>query len=174
MGYILKESYNFSENSLISVNSASTFFAQTFTASSSYQLGKITFRLCRFSTQGNYEISIKSTSGGFPSGPDLAVVTVDGSILPEDSVGIATDVILPTPVNLISGNVYAIILKNPTTDGSTAIRMAAKSNTVYTTGKACTSTNSGSTWGNVATGNYDFWFNTYELPVRSKGLVHVA
>ena len=108
-------------------------------------------------TTPNLTLSLRNTSGGLPTGADLASATFPGF-----SNGSATtnlSFIFGTPATLTSGTQYALILRptaNPTVGGYFWIR---SSPSTYANGSRVTSADSGATW--TADTTRDFNFVTY-------------
>ncbi|HSY50774.1 MAG TPA: carboxypeptidase regulatory-like domain-containing protein [Thermoanaerobaculia bacterium] len=108
-------------------------------------------------TTPNLTLSVRATSGGLPTGADLASATIPGF-----SNGSATtnlSVIFGSPATLTSGTQYAMILRpaaNPSVGGYFWIR---SSPSTYANGSRVTSADSGATW--TADTTRDFNFTTY-------------
>src|SRR5262249_41360590 len=107
-------------------------------------------------TAPNITASIRATSGGLPTGADLATATIPGFSSGSGAFFTAT---FGSPATLTSGTQYALILR-PVSDlsaGSYAwIRMLPGN---YANGQRVSSANSGSTW--TADSTRDFNFKTY-------------
>jgi hypothetical protein len=108
-------------------------------------------------TTPNLTLSVRNTSGGLPTGADLASATIPGF-----SNGSATtnlSVIFGSPATLTSGTQYALILRptaNPSVGGYFWIR---SSPSTYANGSRVTSADSGATW--TADTTRDFNFKAY-------------
>jgi hypothetical protein len=108
-------------------------------------------------TTPNLTLSLRATSGGLPTGADLASATIPGF-----SNGSATtnlSVIFGSPATLTSGTQYSLILRptaNPTVGGYFWIR---SSPSTYANGSRVTSADSGATW--TADTTRDFNFKTF-------------
>jgi hypothetical protein len=108
-------------------------------------------------TTPNLTLSVRATSGGLPTGADLASATIPGF-----SNGSATtnlSVVFGSPATLTSGTQYALILRPvaaPSVGGYFWIR---SSPSTYANGSRVTSTDSGVTW--TADTTRDFNFKAY-------------
>ena len=105
-------------------------------------------------TTPNLTLSVRATSGGLPTGADLASATIPGF-----SNGSATtnlSVIFGSPAALTSGTQYALILRptaNPSVGGYFWIR---SSPSTYANGSRVTSADSGATWATDTTRDFNF------------------
>jgi hypothetical protein len=105
-------------------------------------------------TTPNLTLSVRATSGGLPTGSDLASATIPGF-----SNGSATtnlSVIFGSPATLTSGTQYALILRptaNPSVGGYFWIR---SSPSTYANGSRVTSADSGATWAADTTRDFNF------------------
>ena len=95
----------------------------------------------------NATVSIRSTTGGLPSGSDIegktSVMSINGQ---NDYIFVFSE-----PVNVISGQVYAIVVK-----ASSSIDIGIKNSNVYSGGSYIYSSDGGSTW--TSDSNKDFKF----------------
>lgn len=87
------------------------YCAQIFTAASDHNVTSIKIKAFRIGTIGNLTLSIRATSGGLPTGSDLASGNIDVSALTTSSTGAVIEATMGTPCNLTSGVVYAIVVK---------------------------------------------------------------
>lgn len=131
----------------------SQWIAQTFKAGSSGSLTRVDVDLgCAFcsGTPPSMIVSIRATSGGLPSGGDLASATIPTI----NSGGVAAfyTATFATPATVSSGTTYAIILRAATafTSGKTIMIDSAlngsQGNDSYAGGALFISTSSGSSW----------------------------
>ncbi|MFL6212997.1 MAG: C25 family cysteine peptidase [Blastocatellia bacterium] len=128
---------------------------QTFIPSVSGSLTKADVQLfcsgCTGTTP-NITASIRATSGGLPTGADLASATIPGF---SNGAG-ATYTATFSPVSLTSGTQYALILRpvaNPSVGTYNWIRALPGS---YANGQRVNSADSGSTWAPDSTRDYNF------------------
>jgi hypothetical protein len=108
-------------------------------------------------TTPNLTLSVRGTSGGLPTGADLASATIPG--FSNGSVTTNLSVVFGSPAALTSGTQYALILRptaNPSVGGYFWIR---SSPSTYANGSRVTSADSGATWATDTT--RDFNFKTY-------------
>jgi hypothetical protein len=138
--------------------STSSWFAQTFTASESYDISTVTLRLWRSGTPDTVTVSIRETSGNKPTGEDLCYGTRNGNEFIDQSIEYGTwyDFELNSPYSLTESTVYAIVIR--ATD--TRFYWAKDTSGTYSGGRMCYSTNSGSSWGAIS--SQDFMFITYK------------
>ncbi len=132
---------------------------QTFIPTVTGQLTKVDVQLFASSVTGttpNLTLSIRNTSGGLPTGADLATATIAGFTNPNVNTYTA---VFGAPVTLTAGTQYALILRpvsNPSAGGYFWIRASPSS---YANGSRATTGNSGATWALDTT--RDFNFKTY-------------
>jgi len=107
-------------------------------------------------TTPNLTLSIRSTSGGLPTGADLATATISGF---SNGSGVYYTGSFGAPPTLTSGTQYALILRpvaNPSVGGYFWIR---SSPSTYANGQRVISTDNGATW--TADSTRDFNFKAY-------------
>jgi len=146
--------------------------AQTFTAGKSGALSRVDVNLfCYFcgTAPPAIIVSVRATSGGVPTGSDLATAT---TAISNWSVGAQAwfTANFATPANLSAGTQYALVVRpaasyvNGTLAFSNSAVSSAQGNDVYGGGKLLFSTNSGSAWTVQmygTTGTSDAGFKTY-------------
>lgn len=120
--------------------SGATWVAQGFTPSISHTIKKVSMPLQRTGGYGTCTLSIRATSGGKPTGGDLASVTFNESDLPA-SINWYT-VTLNTGVDLVAGTTYAIVLRFT----SATLYARTWGSSPYAGGVHSISTDSGSSW----------------------------
>jgi uncharacterized repeat protein (TIGR01451 family) len=132
---------------------------QTFIPAVTGQLVKVDVQLfcsgCTGTTP-NLTLSIRNTSGGLPTGADLATATISGFSSGTASYYTAS---FGSPPTLTSGTQYALILRPvaaPSVGGYFWIR---SSPSTYANGQRVISTDNGATW--TADATRDFNFRTY-------------
>lgn len=157
----LKDSYNTGDDSAYGVYDT-TWVAQTFTASSNYNITSVKLKLWHVNgggAVGTVTVSIRATSAGSPTGSDLTSGTIDGSTIGTASPGAWFEAAL-TSYALTSGTKYAIVIRAPTC--AFADRLAVQrdvSSPTYTDGSEWFSGDSGSTW--VEDASTDLLFETW-------------
>jgi uncharacterized repeat protein (TIGR01451 family) len=107
-------------------------------------------------TTPNLTLSVRATSGGLPTGADLATANLPGF---SSGAGVYYTVAFGTPATLTSGTQYALILRptaNPSVGGYFWIR---SSPSTYANGQRVISTDNGATW--TADSTRDFNFRAY-------------
>lgn len=137
------------------VNSNGLYIAQSFTAGSTFSLGRIVFGFNTVTGTPTTPttISIQTSSGGAPSGTALVTTTVPPQFL-------TGDVSIPLPCSLVSGTGYWIVLA-AVGDASDFVTWL-ESNQVS---GASTSTN-GTSWTAQSYGlYYNYWDQTVNLPL---------
>jgi len=139
--------------------STASWGGQTFIPAVTGQLVQVDVQLfcsgCTGTTP-NLTLSVRSTSGGLPTGGDLATATLPGF---SSGAGIYYSVIFGSPATLTSGTQYALILRpvaNPSVGGYFWIR---SSPSTYANGQRVISTDNGVTW--TADSTRDFNFKAY-------------
>ena len=124
--------------------------AQTFTPSVTHTLKAISLNVGRVGVPGNVVVSIKATSGGEPTGDDLATSTVSGnpwplSVTPAWLAEWVVFNMVPN-IELESSTQYAIVIRNTGGDTSNRIVYKFDATGAYTGGARFDSVNSGVSW----------------------------
>jgi len=156
------------QNTTADDNSGTAFhgntFAQTFTPGLSGPLPKVDLGLncVNCSMTPDIKVSIRATAGSpaFPTGPDLASVTIPG--LTPASQGLVSAV-FANPPSLLAGTIYAIVMM-PAADAGFSLTLRTSTQDAYpgTDNQLVLSTNSGSTWAVSPSGlPFDGVFKTY-------------
>lgn len=145
-----------------------TWGGQTFTPTVTGQLTKADINLFCSACTGtipNLTLSVQATSGGLPTGPDLATATIPGF---SSGVAIFYTGNFAAPATLTAGTQYALVLRptaNPSvgTYALTRSGSAATGQDVYTGGTRVAGATSGTVWSIPATGGVvtDAAFRTY-------------
>jgi hypothetical protein len=122
---------------------------QTFTTTSSFDIGGVYFKYLRTGAPGDITVSIRATVAGAPNGADLTYGTVSGN------AGVTTggaweSVSFLESYTLTSGTVYAIIFRCLTGDINNSVGLRMDTTGAYTGGQVWTSVNSGAAWAGVA------------------------
>ena len=107
-------------------------------------------------TTPNLTLSVRATSGGLPTGADLATATLTGF-----SSGAATyySITFGTPATLTSGTQYALILRPVAAPSAGGYFWIRSSPSTYANGQRVISTDNGTTW--TADSTRDFNFKAY-------------
>ncbi len=132
------------------------WFAQTFTPAVSHHISSVELRGREFGACPDYAVlSIRATSGGVPTGEDLALGTVLASTW--GGAGWEAAIELDTPLHVTAGTVYAIVFRVPGAVGAAnELRWTEDNGNPYAGGTSVTSNDSGATWTAVAGTDYDF------------------
>lgn len=142
------------QNSLISTSgggiSATTWGGQTFTPLGTGQVTKIDVNLfcsgCSGSPQ-NLTVGIRATSGGFPTGADLATATIPGFLSGAQVYYTAT---FASPPTLTGGTMYAFVI-HPNTNPTGTYALSRSGADVYPGGTRVSGASSGTSWSNPLT-----------------------
>ena len=161
----LKDYYNTGDDSLVVPYGANNWWAQTFTASSSYTLNSIKLLVYRTSTPGTITVELRNATGDSPPKPGNTIHATDtflGNSITTDSGGEWKETTFGTPYAVTSGTVYAIVVKAPSGDSSSP-RLAWLYDDSASPGLAganlVRTTNGGSSWDDFA--SHDAMFETY-------------
>lgn len=113
--------------------------------------------------------SIRATSGGLPTGADLATGTFDGDTISTVDYGWHT--INMSGYSLQPDTQYAIVLH--TTDNSIYWMFASAGG--YTGGYACSSSDSGSSWNDILFADHNYYFEVWgnHIAVHILGNTHI-
>lgn len=68
-------------------------------------------KICRQGSPGTVTVSIRATSGGLPTGPDLCAGTTNGNTLTTNTNGEWRRIQFTTTPTLSNGVVYAIVVR---------------------------------------------------------------
>ena len=121
-----------------------TYLAQTFTAESNHTVSSVKLKMYYvINNSGTLTVSIKATSGGLPTGSDLASGSRLVQGMSNTSPGEWYEITMDTPYDLVSGTVYAIVIT--ATDASLGVREDETSPS-YSGGNEVLSTDSGANW----------------------------
>jgi hypothetical protein len=158
---ILKDSHSTIMTSL--VVGINTWYAQTFTISSSYTITSLSLMMNRVngSQPGTITVSIRATDiYGRPTGEDLCYGTTNGNTLPEIdflSQSEWREIQILVPIILQSGLKYAVCVR---CEALHALRWICSYGNLYSGGDAEKSIDGGETWPEYGTGE-DFTFKIY-------------
>lgn len=156
----LQDYYNTGDVGLSSSIYGDRWRGQTFTTSVDYSFESVKLKLERVGSPGTITVVIKATSGGKPTGADLASGTTDGDTITEDNNGEWREVTFSSPVEISASTQYAIIVKALSGNSSNYIRAREDDDVPeYTGGAVVWSTDAGSSW-NIDT-NRDILFECY-------------
>lgn len=140
------------------------WMAMTFTTTSAYDITSVKLKLTKSSTYapGTVTVSIRATTGGLPTGGDLASGNTDGDTLPPfGDEGEWREITFSAPYSLSDGTKYAIVIRpGNDTGGNDSVKWGADSSSpTYSGGSYCYSNNSGGSW-TAFTGS-DMMFETW-------------
>jgi hypothetical protein len=145
---------------------STSWAGQTFTAGVTGQLTQVDVDLfcsgCTGTTP-NLTLSIRATSGGLPTGADMASATIPGF---SSGSGGYFSASFGSPPTLTAGTQYAIVIRavsNPSAGIYAYVCSCTSPNSnPYANGSRVTSANSGSTWtADVTSGGRDLGFKVY-------------
>lgn len=134
---------------------------QTFTPSEAHTITSVKLKLFRDGLPGTITVSIRATSGGLPTGADLASGTTDGDTL----TGAAEwrEITLGAGTELLASTKYAIVVRAlsgvPWTD---YVQWRTDATGTYTGGNRINSVTSGVSWTTIAA--YDYMFEEWGEP----------
>ncbi|MDL2718673.1 MAG: hypothetical protein PT977_13050, partial [Acidobacteriota bacterium] len=139
--------------------STASWGGQTFIPAVTGQLVQVAVQLfcsgCTGTTPA-LTLSIRSTSGGLPTGGDLATATLPGF---SSGAGVEYTVSFVSPATLTSGTQYALILRPVATPSVGGYFWIRSSPSTYANGQRVISTDNGATF--TADSTRDFNFKTY-------------
>jgi hypothetical protein len=138
--------------------STTAWSGQTFVPGVTGQLAKVDINLFCSGCTGTaptVTVSVRNTTGGLPTGADLAAVTFTTNVSGASGYFTAT---FPSPATLTSGTMYALVIRNATNPsvGTNAVTRSAAD--AYLPGARVTSSDSGGIWTGQVT---DIGFTTY-------------
>ena len=131
---------------------------QTFTAGLTGPLARADVSVFCFTCTGtfpNLTLSLRSTSGGQPAGPDLATATLPGSN--SGASGFLTGT-FAAPATVTAGTTYALVVRPVANPSAGAYALPFSTGSTYANGQLLSSSDSGGTWTGGAA---DFGFLTY-------------
>jgi hypothetical protein len=102
---------------------------------------------------GNLTLSVRATSGGLPTGADLASGTIPGFT---SNVGGTFTVNFAAPATLTAGTQYALILRPASNPAAGSYDWIRSSPSTYANGSRVSSTDSGGTWAADTTRDFNF------------------
>ena len=126
---------------------SSGWYAQTFTPSVNHVISSVKLLIFRLGSPGVLTVSIRATSGGLPTGADLATGTTDGDTLTADSAGEWREITFAVGASLLASTKYAIVCRQSGTPGGNYVGWRSDgSSPTYADGALCTSGDSGASW----------------------------
>lgn len=162
----LQDSFNTGDDNSWGMDASADWSAQTFQASSNYDISSVILKLLRSGSPGNITVSLYGVDVGTGkpdiSGGVLATGTTDGDTLTTSSSGEWREITFGAAYSVVSGTDYAIVTHCATADVLNLFRWRYNSSGGYSNGQDWLSANSGSTWGSL---NADFMFETYNSSV---------
>jgi len=106
-------------------------------------------------TPPNLTLSLRATSGGLPTGADLATATVPGSTF-ASGASVTYNATFATPVTVTSGTQYALVLHPVSAPAGSGYFWIRSSPSTYANGSRVLSADSGATWSADTTRDYNF------------------
>jgi len=131
-----------------------TWYAQAFTASSSYTIQSVKLKLFRIGLIGNITVELQGATGSppIPNKVTLATMTFDGDTITTDSAGAWYEFTFITPYSVTSGIEYCIVVETPNADGTSKILYWRDvGHNAYLNGNCCRTLNAGDTWSSLVT-----------------------
>ena len=151
--------------------------AQTFTPSVTGNLDKVYLAIHKNSAPSDLIVAIRATSGGIPTGSDLASETISvGSV--SSSLVDNLAITFASPASLTASTTYAIVVRSPSSSGGNYYRWEFAHSIVsgsadYVSGQVCISTDSGATWPDTRTSDFSF-ITEMSVVVATPGIdVHI-
>jgi hypothetical protein len=139
---------------------SSNWKGQTFQYSEKFNLTVVSLYLQKVgSPAGDFIVSIRQTSGGLPTGSDLASSSITASSISTT----ATWYNFSMNIVLNASSTYSIVVRCPNGDASNCINWHYSTSNPYAYGVYCYSSNSGSSW--ATTSGNDFCFKVYGFTV---------
>ena len=129
---------------------ATTWGGQTFTPLATGQVSKIDVNLFCSGCSGTPQpltVGIRATSGGFPTGADLATATIPGFLSGTQAYYTAT---FATPPTLTGGTMYAFVI-HPAVNPTGTYALTRSGADVYPGGTRVSGSSSGTVWSNPLT-----------------------
>jgi len=131
---------------------------QTFTAGRTGPLAQAKVAVFCFTCSGTFPdltLSLRATSGGLPTGPDLATATLAG--INSSAITYITGT-FANPAMVTAGTTYALIVRPSANPSAGTYALPFSSGNAYANGQPLSSTDSGGTW---TAANNDYGFLTY-------------
>lgn len=131
------------------------------TPGTGHTVKSIKLNIFRYGSPGIVTVSIRATSGGVPTGPDLASGTINGDDLTTSTGGELKEITMGTEILLSAGTTYAIVVRCAGTDGTHALGLRYDGSSPPSPSSAY-SVNSGSSWtsyGGLVTYDFEVWGN---------------
>ena len=145
----LKDYHNVGDTSLYGIIDATNWKGQSFTAGSNYDISSVKLLMYKAvdKSPGTVTVSIRATTGvnPIPTGDDLAVGTINGNDLTEDTDGEWIRITFDAAYSLVSGTVYAICVRCAGTNPD-VIYLREDDTAGYAAGNQCYSSTTGNSW----------------------------
>jgi len=120
---------------------------QTFAPLYSHDISSVKVKVYRVGSPSTMTVSLRATSGGEPTGADLAVGTIDGDTFTTLTTGEWKEITFTTSYELKSGTTYALVARCAGASSSNSVRWRCDyTSPTYTRGSVVTSTNTGAAW----------------------------
>ena len=162
------------QNTIISTSgggiTATTWGGQTFTPLGTGQVTKIDINLFCSACSGTPQdltVGIRATSGGFPTGPDLATAIIPGFLAGTQQYYTAT---FASPPTLNAGTLYAFVI-HPAVNPTGTYALSRSGADVYPGGTRVSGASSGTVWSNplTATQTTDAGFHVWMAQFLTAG-----
>lgn len=136
--------------------------AQTYTPQKKHKITSVKIEMCKYGNPGTVTVSIRATSEGKPTGPDLCVGTTDGNTLPNCPIGTWRKITFTSQAAQEVGVQYAVIVRALNGDASNSVSIRNdNSSPTYPRGAHVVTYDSGETWSIGA--NRDLMFEEWGL-----------
>jgi len=132
------------------------WYAQTFTASGSYDMDGVWLKLFRVGSPGNLTVSLRATAGGLPTGADLVSGTRSASDFTTSTSGEWYWITFTDDYSVTSGTTYAVVMRATAGDANNYVSLRYDSGAGYSGGQVCSSGDGGATWAAVAGDDFLF------------------
>jgi len=109
-------------------------WGQTFTASGGYDMTGARFRLLREGSPGTLTLHMRATSGGFPTGADLATGTINANTFTTDAGGQFEEIAFAADYTVVTDTVYVLYLDDNAGDSSNLVQWREDSSGNYAGG----------------------------------------
>jgi len=158
------DSFESTDDDYWSVFGANERTGQSFTASETYDLTQVDFKIYKTGADHDFTLFIyDADENGYPTGSAIGSATISSSGMTTNTAGEWFSIPFSVPVYLIEGNQYVMIGYFP--DGAIGNRVwyrADSSSPTYTGGVFTWTSDGGSTWENDKVPDSDVLFKTYK------------
>lgn len=159
----LRESFDTGDDTAENIRGAN-WASQTFLTTSAYTLNELHIYAKRTGSPGTCTVALRATSGGLPTGANLASGTFDGNAISTTDAWIT---VTQSAYDVSNSTTYAIVLSCPSGSVGNQVSWRMDSANGYANGSYISSSNSGSSW--TADTTYDFMFRVYGTDIAGGG-----